>query len=111
VEARACARRLVFRGRWHSSADNGQRGGEKALGKPHGRRKICAGTGVQGEAQNLAFLGWQLAEGARIDLGSDRPLRGSGPDPKLPSSQIATAGEVVWRLTRELSAAEDAELP
>lgn len=56
----------------------------------------------------LAVIGRQLAEGAWVDpIGpGHEQVRKQGLDPKLPSEQIAAAGEVIARLGAELVAAE-----
>jgi hypothetical protein len=56
----------------------------------------------------LALIGGQLAEAAWVDpIGPGHgEAREAGLDPKLPSEQIATAGEVIARLGAELVAAE-----
>lgn len=55
----------------------------------------------------LALIGGQLAEGAWVDpVGpGHEEAREAGLDPKLPSEQIAAAGEVIARLGAELVAA------
>jgi hypothetical protein len=71
-----------------------------AVGK-HARGPVFKTT-----RQYFAALGTKLAEGSWISPTADHALRGTGLDLKLPAEQIATAGEGLAKLARELAEAE-----
>jgi hypothetical protein len=73
--------------------------------------KLARAPVFRATREYLALLGKELADNAWINPAADHPLHGSGLDPKLPAEQMASAGEVIAQLARELADAEMASLP
>lgn len=73
--------------------------------------KLARAPVFKATREYIALLGKELADSAWISPTAGHPMQGSGLDPKLPPEQMASAGEVIAQLGRELANAEMAGSP